>query len=138
MQLALAEQRRHQQAKASTIACTDPLPPRIRQQLDEKKNAPSYSNITKFNKSPPFSRTQAGRITVQVTHAHSHMFQCSAFRSVIIPANCSGRSPDVVPWTGKSSLPKGRPLRPAHVVSSTWTIFTIPHTSTTNIPTLPQ
>jgi hypothetical protein len=51
------------------------------------------------------------------------MFQCSAFRSVIIPANCSGRSPDVVPWTGRSSLPKGRPLRPAHVVSSTWTIF---------------
>lgn len=123
MQLALVTQRRHQQAKANAVACTGPLPPRILEQLDEKKNAPSYSNITKFVKSAQFRRSQAGRVTVQVTHAHSHMFQCSAFRSVIIPANCSGRSPDVVAWTGWSSLPKGRPLRPADVVSPTWTIF---------------
>jgi hypothetical protein len=60
MQLALAEQRRHQQAKANTIACTDPLPPRIRQQLDEKKTAPSYSNITKFIKSSSAEPRPAG------------------------------------------------------------------------------
>jgi len=91
MQLALVTQRRHHEAGAKAAGCTDPLPPRIRQQLHEKKNAPSYSNITKFVKSKPFTVTQAGRVTVQVTHTCTHTcFNAARFALSYLPTALVG------------------------------------------------
>lgn len=71
-ELAVVSQRRHRQAAARAAECTDPLPPRIQREIEERKARQSYSTITKFVKSKPFRQTQAGRVYVRVTHTHTH------------------------------------------------------------------